>query len=269
MILLNFTAQLFYYPIKSTNQNVIPVQVASSVLFKTDNDYFLVTAKHVFSDVKLSDIIILLNDGNAVQLYGEIGFFIVNKPHDNLDIAILKLDMEIVKQLEHQYSFLHYKNIDFSHDYNETNNYMLLGFINKQTELKGKTFQSTPFGFLTQLKRMNKLSDLRLNDIENIALRYNRRKQTFLFNDVKQLGPQDLTGLSGGGIWFVRQYACKPHLQYCSLVGIMIEQLRGTNRGIVVGTKIYLAFEILEKHFGVALTNQGISVIGDGRRFKH
>ena len=250
-VLLKSTPQLFHFLAKPNNENVIPEQVASCVLFKTDNEYFLITAKHVFDNIQLSDVIILLNEGNSVRLYGEVGFFIKANEHDNLDIAIIKLDSSIAEQLKQRYSFLHYKNIDFIHEYNETNTYMLLGFINDQTRLKGKTFLSTPFGFLTQIKPLNKINDLGLNDIENITLKYNRRKQGFLFDEIKQFGPTDLTGLSGGGIWHVRQARDKPHLQYCFLVGIMIEQLRGTNRGIVVGTKICLALEILKRYFGV------------------
>ncbi len=253
MELLNFTPQLFYHPTETSKQHFAPQQIASSVLFKTDKDYFLITAKHAFKEIKISDVIILLNEGGSIRLYGDMAFFIKHNQYDNLDIAVLKLDVEQTQRIKERYSFLHYKNIDFTHDYVETNTYMLLGFINDQTQLKGKNFLSTPFGFLTQIKRLNKIYDLGLNEIENFTLRYNRRKQGFLFDKVKQFGPKDLTGLSGGGIWHTRQHPDKPYLQYCFLVGIMIEQLRGTNRGIVVGTKISLILGILKSYFGIAL----------------
>lgn len=249
--LLNFTPQLFYLPDRPNNENGIPEQVASCVLFKTDNEYFLITAKHVFNNIRISDIIIFLNDGISERLYGDVGFFVKTRGYDNIDIAIIKLDTKLTEKVKQRYTFLNYKNIDFMHNFDEADTYLLLGFINNQTQLKRNVFLSTPFSILTQIKRLSKINDLGLNDIENITLRYNKRKQAFLFEKIKQFGPSNLTGLSGGGIWHVRQNSIKPNVQYCFLVGIMIEQLIGTNRGIVVGTKIFLALEILESYFGV------------------
>jgi len=100
--------------------------------------------------------------------------------------------------------------------------------------------------YLTQLTTFKKATDLGLNYTSNMTLKYNRRKQTSLFGNQIQIGPKDLTGLSGGGIWHVVQDKDKPYLQHCSLVGIMTEQLHAINRGIIVGTKICLILEILK-----------------------
>lgn len=248
-ILLNFTPQLYYY----NSQNLRPEQIASGVLFILKGDYFLITAKHVFDNIQISEVIIFLNGDNVVQLSGNIGFHIIQNRHDNLDIAILKLSNELSDKIKERYTFLHYKNIDFSHIYSASNNYMLLGYINHQTELKGRTFSATPFGFLTQIKTLKKIGDLGLNDRENITLKYSRRRQTFLFDDTVSFGPRDLAGLSGGGIWHCKTDKNKPHIQCCFLVGIMIEQLRGTNRGIIVGTKVNMSLQILSEYFGVVI----------------
>ena len=155
--LLNFTPQLYYYPSPNdSREKKAPEQVASGVLISTGSDNFLVTAKHVFKDIQLTDIIIFLNGDAVVQLSGNIGFFIIENRHDNLDIAIIKLSNDLSDKIKQRYSFLHYKNIDFSHTYTTTNNYMLLGFINHQTKLKGRVLSATPFGFLTQIKTLKK-----------------------------------------------------------------------------------------------------------------
>jgi len=249
--LLNFTPQLYYCP---TKKNIIEKkileQVASGVLINTGSDNFLITANHVFKNIQINEIIVLIN-GESVQLIGKIGFYIIENGHDNLDIAILKLSNELSDKIKKKYAFLHYKNIDFSHTYHPDNMYMLLGFINHQTKLKGHTFLATPFGFLTQTKTLKKIETTGLNYRENITLKYNRRKQTFISEEKKSIGPRDLTGLSGGGIWHSKAGKEQPHIECYFLVGIMIEQLGGTNRGIVVGTKINTLLQILSEYFGV------------------
>lgn len=252
--LSKYTPQLYYFPIINNEfKHKAPEQIASAVLFTTGTDNFLITAKHVFNNIQPNDIIIFLNGDSTVRLSGDIGFFVIQDRHDNLDIAILKLSIELSVGLKHCYSFLHYKNIDFSHEYADNNTYMLLGYINHQTKLKSKVFTAPPFVFLTKIKPLKKITELGLNNIENITLKYSRRQQSFLFDNVISFGPKDLTGLSGGGIWFCRADKGTPHLQYCSLVGIMTEQLRGTNRGIVVGTKIKFSLHILAQYFKITL----------------
>jgi hypothetical protein len=248
--LLNFSPQLYHYlPGNSAANNRVPEQIASGVLFTTGESYFLLTAKHVFKDRQINDIIIFLVGDAIVGLGGDIGYFIVDKEYDNLDIAILKLNIEVSEKLKTRYLFLHVKNLDFTHTYDPANFYMMLGYINKQTVLTGQTFSATPFAFLTQIKRFKRINSLGLTDAENITLRYNRRKQAFYFDDKIQFGPKDLRGLSGGGIWYCKKDKTTDKM-YFSLVGIMIEHIYGKNRGIVVGTKIRLAAEILMRHFG-------------------
>lgn len=250
--LLNFTPQLYYLPLDQTGaQHIAPEQIASSVLFTTGSDNFIITAKHVFKDITLNDIIIFLNDDKILRLSGNIGFFMIPDRHDNLDIAIIKLNTELSGYLKQRYLFLHYKNIDFSHEFTNDKTYMLVGFINHKTKLKGKVLSVTPFGLLTKIKTLKNITKLGLNDIENITLEYSRRKQTFLPDTKISFGPKDLTGLSGGGIWYCKSDRMRPQLQYCFLVGIMIEQL--PNKGIVVGTKIKSALQILTQYFKIGL----------------
>jgi len=56
-------------------------------------------------------------------------------------------------------------------------------------------------------------------------------------NDVKKMGPKDLKGLSGGGIWLSVAGKRVNTYRYI-LVGIMIEER--LERGFIIGTKINL-----------------------------
>lgn len=251
---LEYTPQLYYYPFytEDDKQKVLstaPKQVGSCVLFKTDSEFFLITAKHIFEGIQISDIIIFLNDDNPIRLPMEAGYFIPLQEHDNRDILIIKISIELSLKIKSKYSFLPYKNIDFRHLFSFDNVYMLLGFINKQTISKMHEFLATPFGFFTTIKHLKKIEEIGFNYFENITLRYNRRKQSFLGDSIINLGPKDLKGLSGGGIWYCHKDFKNSNLNYCFLVGIMIEER--TNRGIIIGTKINLALEILYHRFGI------------------
>lgn len=251
--LLNFTPQLYYHPMLSNEVNEKkPEPIASSILLLIGTGHFLITAKHVFNEININDVIILsTNENSSVRLYGKMGYFIINGRHDNLDIAILKLSIEHAELLTKTYSFLHYANIDFSHNFSSENNYMLLGFIHHQTRLKEKYFSPVPFGFLTNTKSLKKIDKFGLNERDNITLKYNRRNQGYLYDKFPSFGPKDLSGLSGGGIWHCKKDKSNPNLQHCSLVGIMTEQLHG--RGIIVGTKIALALQIFYSYFNIKL----------------
>ncbi|HET7117047.1 MAG TPA: hypothetical protein VFI29_11180 [Hanamia sp.] len=254
--LLYYTPQLYYYPFYTEEDKrkvlkAVPEQVGSCVLFKTDKEFFLITTKHSFDHIQASDIIIFLKGDNIIHLPNDTGFNISTKQLDNIDMLIIRLPFDIVEKLSTRYSFLHYKNIDFNHNFDLEKPYMLLGFINRQTDLKNNKFSATPFGFLTTTKQYKKIDTLGFTYFENIILKYNRRKQSFLFDTTISFGPKDLKGLSGGGIWYCQQDLQRPHLNFCFLVGIMIQER--TNRGIMIGTKIRFAIDILYQHFGVAL----------------
>ena len=252
-LLATVTVQLFYHPVKAPEREWSPQQIASGVLIKTQGEHFLITAKHVLREISINDIIIFLNRDNYIRLTGEIGWYELDNTYDNLDILILKLEADLVNQFIKQYQFLDSVSIDFFHNYKPENKYILFGFINGKTKLKNKTFLADSFFFLTEMVWFKKIADLGLNYVENITLKYNRRKQTSLFGGNLEMGPRDLTGLSGGGIWHVIQDKINPNLYNCSLVGIMTEHLRGTNRGVIVGTKICLITGILKIRFSISL----------------
>jgi len=254
--LLNYTPQLYYYPFHTEEDKrkvlkAVPEQVGSCVLFKTDKEFFLTTTKHTFDNIQASDIIIFLNGDNIIHLPNDTGFNISTKQLDNIDILIVKLPFDIVEKLSTRYFFLDYKYIDFNHNFDSVKSYRLLGFINRQTDLKNNKFSATPFEFRTTTKHYKKIDTLGFNYFENIILKYNRRKQSYLLDNTISFGPKDLKGLSGGGIWYCQQDLQRPHLNFCFLVGVMIQER--TNRGIVIGTKIKFIIDILHHRFGVPI----------------
>lgn len=238
---LKYTVQLYYAPIKKDKSlhpdDSRPVQIASGILIKNASKFFLLTCKHVFDNIKLEDVIILISGGFAVRLPNEVTF--INNENDSIDLALIQIRADRLKALNARYSFLPSKNLGFNHIFDEDLFYMLFGFINKKTTLENYAFYVGSFGFLTSVRRYKKIEKLGFNYDNNITFEYNCRKQTDLADDsdIRKFGPKDLKGLSGGGIWLSVEDK-KPNTYNYILVGIMIEER--INRGFIIGTKINL-----------------------------
>ncbi len=242
---LKYTTQLYYYPIKkntpSHTNNSPPIQIASGILIKKASDHFLLTCKHVFDNIKSDDVIILTSAGFSVRLPNKVKF--IDSDNNSIDLALIQLKAERVKELKSHYSFLPNKNLGFNHIFNNELFYMFFGFINKKTFLKRFEFEVESFGYLTSYRHYKKIEKIGFNYDNNVTLEYNRRKQSDFDDDVPKFGYRDLKGLSGGGIW-LSVAGKKPASFNYILVGIMIEER--IDRGFIVGTKIGL----IEKQVG-------------------
>ncbi|HMJ47842.1 MAG TPA: hypothetical protein VK498_10960 [Ferruginibacter sp.] len=254
--LLNYTPQLYYYPFYSEadKQKVLkaePEQIGSSVLFKTEKSHFLITAKHVFDNIRISDVIVFLNGDSVIRLPIEAGFIEPIDQQDNKDIIIIQINHELASHFSTRYQFLDHTKIAFRHKFTQEEKYLIFGYINHQTKLHKETFVTNQFGFITSVKELNKIEDLGFNYDDNIILIYNRRKQGFVFSDSPDFGPKDLRGLSGCGVWNIKPDPSNPGHYFYLLTGIMIEER--INRGIVIGTQIRLALDILWHRFSTPL----------------
>jgi len=110
---LKYTTQLYYCPIKRNLDidNTPPIQIASGILVKNGSKYFLLTCKHVFDNIKSEDVIILTRSGFSVRLPNEVAF--INNDNDSIDLALVQLKAERVKELKNCYSFLPDNNLGF------------------------------------------------------------------------------------------------------------------------------------------------------------
>ncbi len=235
-----YTVQLFYSPKRDSNnyQDASPPeQIASGVLIKYNSKHFVITCKHVFENISVEDVVILTRGGLAVRLPNDIKY--VDDEKRSIDIALVEFKAERLKELKSRYSFLPSNNLGLSHEFEEDLFYMLYGYINKQTSLEGIAFFTDSYGYLTNIRHYRKFEDLGFSYENNITLEYNRRKQSDLYDvdDKKQIGPKDLKGLSGGGIWLSVEGKTPDTFDYI-LVGIMIEER--VERGFLIGTKIGL-----------------------------
>lgn len=234
---LKYTVQLYYSPANAgfvvENEGDPPEQIASGILIQHESEFFLITCKHVFDNLKIEDVVILTSAGFAVRLPDDFKF--INNDEDSIDLAVIRLKDDRLEHLQAHYSFLPQQNLGFDHDFDEELWYMLFGFINKRTSLKSNEFFVESFGYLTNFRRYKKIEKLGFSYGHNVTLEYNRRKQGNFEDDRSQFGFKDLKGLSGGGIWLSVEGKIPDTYEYI-LVGIMIEER--IDRGFVIGTKI-------------------------------
>jgi len=243
---LKYTVQLYYSPeIKDKPLDINkppPQQIASGVLIRNGSKFFLLTCMHVFDNIKVDDVVILVSFWFSVRLPSKAIF--INNANNSIDLAVVPIKGARISALKSRFAFLPSKYLGFNHFFDEDLYYMPFGFINKQTKLDGREYYSEPFGFLTGIRHFKKIEKIGFNYGNNITLEYNRRKQSYLYDetDKRNFGPKDLKGLSGGGIWLSVE-GKKPESYNYLLMGIMIEER--TDRGFVIGTKIDLIRELL------------------------
>lgn len=231
-----YTVQLYYHPAGGAFDENLPFQIASGVLVRKYKKHFLLTCKHVFDNINPSDVIILTPSLFVVRLPVEITF--VNGVTDNIDLALSEFKGHRLAMLKSYYSFLPYRNLGFGHVFDEDLYYMLYGYINKRTKLKDYAFEAESFAYLTTFRHYRNFEKLGFSYHENISLEYNRRKQADFEDDtVVQMGPKELKGMSGGGIWLSVAGRKRDTYRYL-LVGIMIEER--LDRGFIIGTQIGL-----------------------------
>lgn len=237
---LKYTVKLYYSPEKEYTSMDIddippPQQIASGVLVRNGSKFFLLTCKHVFDNINVNDVVILASFWFAVRLPIKATF--INNDNDSIDLAVVPIKGARISVLKSRFSFLPSKYLGFNHAFDEDLYYMLYGYINKRTKRDGREFHSEPFGYLTGIKNFKKIEKLGFDYENNITLEYNRRKQSYLYDDseTRSFGPKDLKGMSGGGIWLSVD-GSKPDTYDYLLVGIMIEER--IERGFLIGTKI-------------------------------
>lgn len=238
----NYCPQLFYLAKGGMRP---PEPLASSILVNIGG-YFLITANHVFENKRLDEVILFVGSEKIVTLCGDTAFYKPIGSRDNIDLFIVKLDDPLVNIIKTRYQFLHHKNIDLSESSVFSKPYVFFGFIANKTKLKRKTFESSPFSMCTVSKEIPLDDKPGFSNKETLYLSYNRRKQSYLDRSSRNIGPGDLQGLSGGGVWEI----IKENRPELKLAGIMIEER--LNKGYIIATKAYLIVDLLHQRFRIS-----------------
>jgi len=178
---LQYTMQLYYHTLKMGIGDDPPIQIASGILIKGLSKFYLLTCKHVFDNIRPDDVIILTSGGFSIRLPNEVKF--IDGGNDSIDLALIQIKNERLKELKSRYSFLPYSNLGFNHIFDEELFYMLFGFVNKKTSLKNHAFYVGSFGYLTGIRRYRKIEKLGFNYDNNVTSEYSRKQGDFSDDD--------------------------------------------------------------------------------------
>jgi hypothetical protein len=188
----------------------------------------------------------LINDEYSL-LHGKLIY--TNNKENKIDLAIMQLYDHFAKDIMNEYTFLKNDNIDTSHKLTNKKEYLMAGFPATKTKIKNynKTIKREQFVLLTQSSDKEKYKTLNYNSDGHIMVDI---KNTRDFKNVTiDTAIPYLHGVSGSGLWHLPS----PSYSNYKLIAIMTS---GDNKnGLAIGTKIYIAIEIIKHHLSENITN--------------
>ncbi len=244
--IMHSTIQFFFDNAKPKNHTA-----GSGVLFEINNEYFIFTAAHVFTENR-KDVYIVSN-GEAISLGGMLYTTPLPKSglrkDDKIDISIIHMHNSIAEKIKTDYKFLNQSDLELGHYVDINTNYILAGYpitkTKKKWGVKG-VLKSEPFvaNLDTFVRFDYKLYNF--NVTSHIAIEYNDNLISQK-NTIPHLGPK-LEGISGSGVWHFQQL---DELKFIKpkLVGIVIEQIKETRNKAIVATRIDIITKFLNNQF--------------------
>lgn len=247
--ILKYTPQLFTKQTNAT-ENIIPEANGSGVLIEVKNQKFLITAGHILASTIPENIGIMIDDTFYI-LNGIVEYINPNESDvaNKIDIAVWKLDEEVVKNLSIKYSFFQYEDIEFNHKVSTEPRYLIVGFPWRNTVRKkgSQSLTVSPLVFLTEISNKKLYKTLKFDQRTNILLDYRQKKVKNIKDGMVQThkSPQ---GISGCGVWYLPEFFIEGNPKP-KLVGQIIEQDK--YKTILISTRIHLAMEILRTKFKI------------------
>ncbi|MCP4552762.1 MAG: hypothetical protein GY834_12140 [Bacteroidetes bacterium] len=247
--LLDFCPQIYYN--KNYDNNLDNFEaIASSVLIKIQNDFFLITAAHVLENYDHKKLCLRISK-EFKYLIGDIIFTNIseNDISNRLDVAICRLNDRFVNEIKRCYNFYNFQEIDFEHNPKEIqNNYLILGYPWKKTKLDThqRKLKIKPFILYTRNVFDKVYQELKILKTTNFILEYRQRRLIKLKTGyfAKGINPH---GISGCGVWIIKENYDKKNLSIPSLFSIIIEQDK--NKRYLISTRFSIIYEIIRRGF--------------------
>lgn len=172
---------------------------ASGVLITIDDNYYLLTAGHVYKDCEFENIG-FFSDGFFFVIQGEIKYTL-----DDIDMAVCKLNQATVEELIQKYDFLPSEKIRVGHKLTKELKYYIYGFptsktkiIRRYSEIRLGNFQYLTVGVTDSTV----YEAMKLDADYFYLLDYHRKKLIRAGTSLKQESPVP-NGLSGTGLWYL------------------------------------------------------------------
>lgn len=235
--ILNYTPQLY---IKRNKNSTSIKPFGSSVLFSNGGNNYLITAAHCIKQSKQIIKIGVMISGNFYFIKGFV--CMMPGPDKNIDLAVVKLEDDIVIILKKAYRFLNKTHVVFNANIMDESDYLIVGFPNSKTTIDyaKKKIKSEPLVYIAKEKSNDGYTKMKIKKHTNTLLRFNRRKSSFILEGEMNMSPVP-DGISGCGLWYIPSYfTTNPTFK---LSGIMIEHYDKEN--MVLATKIEVAMQMI------------------------
>ena len=225
--------------------------MASGIFYKDENNFYLITASHVYEDIDIPpENIGIMIQNEFYILIGELIQTVTSKSEINekIDTAILKLNPKLIQDIQSHYNFLDNINIAFNYITTNKPRYLMGGFPVTRTKLKKhtKTIKVEPFVFLTKTLDNKIYEVINCNSETNIVVEIKQKIKGF-DNTLVQTLPK-LFGVSGSGLWSIE--VVPPSFR---LIAIMTDWDKQNSLGI--GTKIDIAIQMIKNNTTVSAPN--------------
>lgn len=130
-LISKYVVQLFKQTTLDEPIDIIPY--ATGVLVTIDYKHYLLTAGHVY-DGNENDNIGFFRDNFFYPLHGEIKYTKAESHENDPDVAVCKLNPDVVNELKYNYNFLPFEQINSQHKLTAETKYYILGYPVSKTK---------------------------------------------------------------------------------------------------------------------------------------
>jgi hypothetical protein len=235
-------------PIYTVNDRFGPELKASCVLFNVVNANFLITAGHVFDNLEGSAIYI----GGEKRLIQIKGQYVRTKPkgnseNDKYDLAYVEIDAETLSEIGNV-RFLHSDELDPNDIAAKGHLYLILGYPatkNERIDYENHKTLLRPYIYSANSPELIVYKRLDVLEESHILVNFDRKRTTNRSYEISTAPKPH--GLSGGGIWRIRDYSDVASLSGPypkKLVGIVIEG--HPMQKVIMGVRISCVIEAIK-----------------------
>lgn len=253
--ILESTIQFFY-----DNKKGEPAPTGSGLLICLADRFFMLTAAHVIAE-DYDNIFIILPD-KELQLGGILHSTPLpvsgKRKDDKIDIAVMELEASVVSEILVAFKFITIDNIEIGHKVVELPCYLSVGYPATKTKMVwGKAeISAIPYPYQTEPEPTFNFEMFGFSYKSHIAVKFNDKVISENSKIVQQAPKMD--GVSGSGLWFLKDFAQPEMITNKKLVGLLIERVNRTNNQVLIATRIDFVTEFIRQHFNLDIPKSTI-----------
>jgi hypothetical protein len=229
--------------------------LGSGLLFSLDQKFFMITAAHVIGE-KQKEIYVILSD-KEIQLGGLLLLTPIpisgKRDDDKIDIAIMHLTDSSVADLLQNFKFIELENIGISYKKISQANYLVVGYpATKTKKVWGKDeIKSKPFVYRSKENEIFNYAKFGFSNKLHIAVKFDGKVVSTRNKNLHKA--PNLHGISGCGLWYLKDFGKPSMIDNKQLVGVVIEQKKYYGHNAIIATRIDLITEAIRQQFDVVI----------------